>query len=98
MYQSKLVVENANSLAEAIRPYIKEKFETAVRLHLTFGFRGPNIGEHRDKRPDLENLEKQIIDVLEKLGLFDDDKRVASKVSDKLDAEVDFVRIRVEKL
>ena len=86
-----------DSLA-AHRP--EREMEGGVRLVVKWLFpRGthPN-GSYRITKPDTDNLQKLLKDVMTQLHFWKDDAQVASEISEKFWAEVPGIFIRVEEL
>lgn len=78
----------------------EEPFCSAVRLTVKWCF--PR-GRHRDgayktTKPDTDNLQKLLKDVMTKLGYWMDDALVASEIVEKFWAELPGIYIRVEEL
>ena len=57
----------------------------------------PN-GSYRITKPDTDNLQKLLKDVMTQLHFWKDDAQVASEISEKFWAEVPGIFIRVEEL
>ena len=55
-------------------------------------------GSYRTTKPDTDNLQKLLKDVMTKLGFWRDDALVASEVIEKFWADVPGIFIRVEPL
>lgn len=55
-------------------------------------------GEYKTTRPDTDNLEKLLKDVMTKLGYWKDDAQVASEIAEKFYADIPGLFIRVEEL
>lgn len=66
-----------------------EPYQTGVRLVVKWLFpRGHHMdGEYRITKPDTDNLQKLLKDVMTGLGFWTDDALVASEVSEKFWAE-----------
>ncbi len=84
------------------------KFEGPVKLTVFLGYEPPRslskkkrqqlIGKLRDKKPDIDNLEKSIMDGLQKGGAFRDDGQVAIAYSIKYYAERYSIRVELEEM
>lgn len=72
----------------------------AVRLITKWCFpRGNHLdGEYRASKPDTDNLQKMLKDVMTKLKYWQDDALVASEVIEKFWAEIPGIYIRIEPL
>ncbi len=55
-------------------------------------------GEYKTTRPDTDNLQKLLKDVMTKVGFWQDDAQVASEIIEKFYARIPGIYIRVEKL
>ena len=79
----------------------EEKYTGAVRLVTKWCF--PLSGRHRDgeyktSRPDTDNLQKMLKDVMTYLGYWTDDSLVTSEIIEKFWAEIPGIYIRIEEL
>jgi len=77
--------------------------EGAVRLELCFGFateasRRSKVMTYRLCRPDLDNLEKSVMDALTAAAVWNDDAQVVEKVSAKVAALSDFIAVTIISL
>jgi Holliday junction resolvase RusA-like endonuclease len=78
-----------------------EKYTTAVRLVTKWCFliKGKHVdGEYRTSKPDTDNLQKMLKDVMTYLGYWTDDALVASEIIEKFWAEVPGIFISIEVL
>ena len=77
-----------------------EKYTSGVRLVTKWCFpRGKHRdGEYRITKPDTDNLQKLLKDVMTKLGFWMDDALVASEIIEKFWAEIPGIYICIEKL
>jgi Holliday junction resolvase RusA-like endonuclease len=78
-----------------------EKYTGAVRLITKWCFPitgNHHDGEYRTTRPDTDNLQKMLKDVMTHLGYWADDARVASEIIEKFWAEIPGIYIRIEEL
>lgn len=78
----------------------KEKYTCGVRLVVKWCFpRGMHKdGEYRITRPDTDNLQKLLKDVMTKVGFWKDDALVASEVIEKFWAEIPGIYIKIQPL
>lgn len=79
----------------------KEPMKGPVRLMVKWLF--PVTGKHRNgeykaTRPDTDNLEKLLKDVMTKLGFWKDDAQVAQEMIEKFFAELPGIFIHAEEL
>lgn len=79
----------------------EQKYTGAVRLIAKWCF--PITGNHRDgeyktTKPDTDNLQKMLKDVMTDLGFWTDDCLVASEIVEKFWAEIPGIYIRIEEL
>ena len=85
-----------------ITPHRPQKpLNGALRLIVKWCF--PVTGRHRNgeykaTRPDTDNLEKLLKDVMTTLGFWKDDAQVASEIAEKFYADLPGLYISVEKL
>ncbi len=73
----------------------------ALRLIVKWCF--PITGEHSDgeyksTKPDTDNLEKLLKDIMTKLGFWKDDAQVASEITEKFYARIPGILIYVEEI
>ena len=78
------------------RPY-----DGALRLVVKWCY--PITGEHHNgeykyTKPDTDDLNKALKDIMEDLGFFVNDSRVASEIIEKFWSEIPGIYIRLEKL
>lgn len=78
----------------------KEPMPGGVRLIVKWCFpRGVHPdGSYKTTKPDTDNLQKMLKDVMTDLGFWKDDARVASEIVEKFWAEIPGIFIRVEEL
>ena len=79
----------------------EKKYTKAVRVITKWCF--PIIGNHydgeyKDTKPDTGNLNKLLLDVMEDLGYWDNDARVASEINEKFWAKIPGIFISIESL
>lgn len=79
----------------------EEKYTDAVRLMTKWCF--PISGKHQDgeyktTKPDTDNLQKMLKDVMTKLKYWTDDALVASEITEKFWAKVPGIYIVIESL
>jgi Holliday junction resolvase RusA-like endonuclease len=85
-----------------LAPYTpKEKYTGAVRLIVKWCF--PISGKHQNgeyktTRPDTDNLQKMLKDVMTDLGYWTDDALVASEIIEKFWAKTPGIYISIEEL
>ena len=74
--------------------------EGGVRLVVKWCFPRGNHpdGSYRITKPDTDNLQKLLKDVMTALGFWKDDAQVASEITEKFWAEIPGIFIRVEAL
>lgn len=79
----------------------KQKYTGAVRLitKWCFPIKGDhNDGEWRISKPDTDNLQKLLKDIMTKLGFWTDDALVCSEICEKFWAALPGILIRIEEL
>lgn len=78
----------------------KGPIEGPVRLECVFCFKrsGRKRVGWRIARPDLDNLEKAVMDALTEAGIWLDDAQVAEKASGKVDGNSDCISIKIKRL
>lgn len=79
----------------------KQKYTTAVRTITKWCF--PITGKHQNgeyktSRPDTDNLQKMLKDVMTDLGFWSDDAIVASEIIEKFYSNVPGIFISIEEL
>lgn len=96
------LVKAKNKLMAGLIPHRPEKpLDGALRLVVKWCF--PITGKHHNgeykyTKPDADNLNKALKDIMEKLGFYVNDSRVASETIEKFWAEVPGVWIHLEKI
>ena len=79
-----------------------EPIEGAVRLLTKWCFplntKHKIDGEYKITRPDTDNLQKLLKDVMTDVGFWEDDAQVASEIAEKFYAKIPGIYVRVEKL
>lgn len=78
-----------------------EKYTAAVRLVTKWCFpiaASHSDGEYRATKPDTDNLQKMLKDVMTKLGYWTDDCLVASEIIEKFWAEQPGIYIKIEEI
>lgn len=78
-----------------------EPMDGALRLIVKWCF--PITGKHYDgeykyTKPDTDNLNKALKDIMEDLGFYVNDSRIASEIIEKFWADIPGIYIRLEKL
>lgn len=79
----------------------KEKYTSGVRLITKWCFpvcAKHKDGEYRTSKPDTDNLQKLLKDVMTNVGFWTDDALIASEVVEKFWADIPGIYIRIEKL
>ena len=79
----------------------EKKYTSAVRLVTKWCF--PITGKHQDgeykgTRPDTDNLQKLLKDVMTDLGYWTDDALVASEITEKFWAKIPGIYIKIEEV
>lgn len=79
----------------------KKKYTCSVRLMVKWCF--PITGKHQDgeykaTKPDTDNLQKMLKDVMTDLGYWTDDALVASEIIEKFYSEIPGIYIVIESL
>lgn len=83
-------------------PYRPDKpFDGALRLVVKWCFpitANHHDGEYKYTKPDTDNLNKALKDIMEDLGFFVNDSRVASETIEKFWAEIPGIWVHLEKI
>lgn len=90
-----------NKLSGQLAPHRpKNPIQGAIRLTVKWLFpRGEhNDGEYRITKPDTDNLQKMLKDVMTRCHYWNDDAQVASEVIEKFWADMPGIFIRIEEL
>ena len=102
MYEEDDLKEARTKLTAHLGKHIpREKYTTGVRLLVKWCF--PLCGNHKDgeyrtSKPDTDNLQKLLKDVMTDLGYWKDDALVASEIVEKFWADFPGIFIRIEEL
>lgn len=89
-------------IRDALIPFRPDQpFDGALRLIVKWCY--PITGKHYDgeykyTKPDTDNLNKALKDIMEDLNFFVNDSRVASEIIEKFWAEIPGIYIRLEKI
>lgn len=89
-------------LRDSLIPYRPDKpLDGALRLIVKWCF--PRTGKHYNgeykyTKPDTDNLNKALKDIMENLGFFVNDSRIASEIIEKFWADTPGIYIRLEEL
>lgn len=89
-------------LRDHLIPHRPDKpFDGALRLVVKWCF--PITGKHHDgeykyTKPDTDDLNKALKDIMEDLGFYVNDSRVASEIIEKFWAEIPGIYIRLEEI
>lgn len=73
----------------------------ALMVQVRFAFQADerhSAGTPHTSKPDADNLEKTLWDVLQRLGVIEDDRRIFDKRVSKLYADVPGVYVRIEEV
>ena len=101
-YDTPAVKDAKNKLAAHLSKHRPpQPYTGAVRLVTKWCF--PVKGKHRDgdwrtSKPDTDNLQKLLKDVMTKLGYWQDDALVCSEITEKFWSKVPGIYIRIEEL
>ena len=101
-YVKESVKKAHKQLEAALTPHAPEApMDGALRLHTKWYF--PMIGrshdgQPKDTAPDTDNLQKGLKDVMEALGFFANDSRVAEEITGKYWAEKTGIWIKLEEI
>lgn len=101
MYEPPELKEAKNKLKAHLASFIPEqKYVSAVRLVTKWCFpKGKHTdGEYKITKPDTDNLQKMLKDVMTDLGFWKDDALVASEIIEKFWAELPGIYICIEEL
>ncbi len=77
------------------------RYASAVRLVTKWCFpvtSGHRNGEYKTSKPDTDNLQKMLKDVMTDLGFWKDDALVASEITEKFWADVPGIYIKIEEV
>lgn len=92
------VHEYKRAIVEQVRSARWDRIEGPVRLECVFSFasaRPPKHSQYKISKPDLDNLEKAVMDALTTAGAWVDDSQVVFKLSAKVTGRVDATSITV---
>lgn len=79
----------------------EDMYDCGVRLVVKWCFpivSGHKCGEYKTTKPDTDNLQKMLKDVMTKLKFWKDDALVASEIVEKFWGDIPGIFIRIEKL
>lgn len=100
-YEPQEVKTARKKLRAYLSRHVPEKrLKRALRLVTRWCFpRGVHEdGEYRITKPDTDNLQKMLKDVMTELGYWQDDTQVASELVEKFWAEIPGIYIRIEEI
>lgn len=102
VYEPQELKETRASLTAHLAKWVPRiKYTEAVRLVCKWCFpssgKHPN-GEYKISKPDTDNLQKMLKDVMTTLGFWKDDALVASEICEKFWADIPGIYIRIEEL
>lgn len=90
------------TLEEALKEYVPSSpLEGAILLDVTWAFKARNKkqdGAWKITRPDTDNLQKTLKDVMSKLGFWKDDAQVVCEMAEKVWSVSPGISIRIESL
>ena len=101
-YEPPELQEARSKLQSHLAPHVpKEKYTCAVRLITKWCF--PITGKHQDgeyktSKPDTDNLQKLLKDVMTDLGYWKDDALVVSEIAEKFWATLPGIYIVIEDI
>lgn len=91
-----------SKLTDSLAKFVPEhKFETPVRLCVKWCFpitRGHRDGEYKSSKPDTDNLQKMLKDIMTALGFWTDDALVCSEIIEKFYAKMPGLFVMIEEL
>ena len=90
-----------NKLSGQLAPHRPKKpIQGAIRLTVKWLFprENHNNGEYRITKPDTDNLQKMLKDVMTRCHYWNDDAQVASEIIEKFWADTPGIYIRIEEL
>ena len=102
-YEKATVRQAKDELAWKLKSYApSEPYHgpIALAIHWAFELKRVKVPFWKTTRPDLDNLEKGLLDVMTDLGFWDDDAQICLKTSKKWEVPVGqgFLRISVEEM
>ncbi len=101
IYKPRELMEARTKLAEALAKHIpKQKYDGPLRLTVKWLFptKKHRHGEWKITKPDTDNLNKMLKDVMTALGFWTDDAQVCSEIIEKFWSTVPGIYIKVEAL
>jgi Holliday junction resolvase RusA-like endonuclease len=98
-YTPKTTVDYEKKIKSVAMATCRRPFEKAVEMRLVFNFVKPKSSKliHVTKRPDLDNLEKAIMDALNGIAYLDD-SQVIRKYSEKKFSFFDHIEITIAEI
>jgi Holliday junction resolvase RusA-like endonuclease len=102
VYDSTELKAARSKLLSNLGMYVPEKKYTGAIRMMTkwcFPITGKHHhGEYKTTKPDTDNLQKMLKDVMTELGFWTDDALVASEITEKFWAETPGIYIKIEEL
>lgn len=105
VYTPKRTADFERHVGLVARSKIRQPLTGAIRMELVFTFKTPkswtkkktaaNLWRPHTQKPDLDNLEKAILDALNEIA-FEDDCQVAEVTKRKLWGNTDKITVRIE--
>lgn len=88
-------------LRNAFQKYVPaEPFTTAIKMTVVWQFnhtKKSKEGQYKDTAPDLDNLQKNLQDILAKMGFYNNDAKIVELTTSKIYSENTGIRITIEE-
>lgn len=101
-YKSKALLQWETTLEDGLKGYVPESpFEGPIRLDVMWEFKAKTKKQNNTwkiTRPDTDNMQKTLKDVMTKLGFWKDDSQVVYEVCEKYWGKEPGIFIAIERL